>query len=164
MKYVYLGKIANTHGIKGELRILSNFKYKSRVFKKGFKVYIGKEKTEEEIVTYRPHKQFDMITLKGYNNINDVLKYKSLNIFINKEDLILNENEYLDEDLINLSVICDNKYIGKIQTIEKYPHQDIFVITNNDKRYLVPYVNEFIKEINLEEKTMVINNIKGLIE
>ena len=41
MKYVYLGKIANTHGIKGELRILSNFKYKSRVFNKGFKVYIG---------------------------------------------------------------------------------------------------------------------------
>lgn len=164
MKYVYLGKIANTHGIKGELRILSNFKYKSRVFKKGFKVYIGKEKIEEEIVTYRPHKQFDMITLKGYNNINDVLKYKSLNIFINKEDLILNENEYLDEDLINLSVICDNKYIGKIQKIEKYPHQDIFVIINNDKRYLVPYVNEFIKEINLEEKIIVINNIKGLIE
>ena len=164
MKYVYLGKIANTHGIKGELRILSNFKYKSRVFKKGFKVYIGKEKIEEEIVTYRPHKQFDMITLKGYNNINDVLKYKLLNIFINKDDLILNDNEYLDEDLVNLSVICDNKYIGKIQKIEKYPHQDIFVIINNDKRYLVPYVNEFIKEINLEEKTMVINNIKGLIE
>ena len=92
MKYIYLGKIANTHGIKGELRILSNFKYKSRVLKKGFKVYIGKEKIEEEIVTYRPHKQFDMITLKGYNNINDVLKYKSLNIFINKEDLILNDN------------------------------------------------------------------------
>lgn len=164
MKYVYLGKIANTHGIKGELRILSNFKYKSRAFKKGFKVYIGKEKIEEEIVAYRPHKQFDMITLKGYNNINDVLKYKLLNIFINKDDLILNDNEYLDEDLVNLSVICDNKYIGKIQKIEKYPHQDIFVITNNDKRYLVPYVNEFIKEINLEEKTMVINNIKGLIE
>ena len=164
MKYVYLGKIANTHGIKGELRILSNFKYKKRVFKKGFKVYIGKEKIEEEIVTYRPHKQFDMITLKGYNNINDVLKYKLLNIFINKDDLILNDNEYLDEDLVNLSVICDNKYIGKIQKIEKYPHQDIFVIINNDKRYLVPYVNEFIKEINLEEKTMVINNIKGLIE
>ena len=51
-----------------------------------------------------------------------------------------------------------------VQKIEKYPHQDIFVITNNDKRFLVPYVNEFIKEINLEEKTMVINNIKGLIE
>ena len=164
MKYIYLGKIANTHGIKGELRILSYFKYKSRVFKKGFKVYIGKEKIEEEIVTYRPHKQFDMITLKGYNNINDVLKYKSLNIFINKEDLVLNENEYLDEDLINLLVICDNKYIGKIQKIEKYPHHDIFVITNNDKRYLVPYVNEFIKEINLKEKIMVINNIRGLIE
>ena len=164
MKYVYLGKIVNTHGIKGELRILSNFKYKDRIFKNGFKIYFGKEKIEEEIVTYRPHKGFDMVTLKGYNNINDVLKYKSLNVFINKEDLLLNDNEYLDEDLINLSVICDNKCIGKVHKIEKYPHQDIFVITNNDKRYLVPYVNEFIKEINLDKKTIVINNIKGLIE
>ena len=164
MKYIYLGKIVNTHGIKGELRILSNFKYKNRIFKKGFKIYIGKDKLEEEIVTYRPHKQFDMITLKGYNNINDVLKYKSLNVFINKEDLLLNNNEYLDEELIDLSVICDNKCIGKIKKIEKHPHQDIFVIINNDKRYLVPYVDEFIKEINLEKKIIVINNIKGLIE
>ena len=132
MKYLYLGKIVNTHGIKGELRILSNFKYKDRIFKNGFKIYIGKEKREEEIVTYRPHKGFDMVTLKGYNNINDVLKYKSLNVFINKEDLILNDNEYLDEDLISLSVMCDNKCIGKVHKIEKYPHQDIFVITNNE--------------------------------
>lgn len=164
MKYIYLGKIVNTHGIKGELRLLSNFKYKNRVFKKDFKIYIGKDKTLEEINSYRHHKQFDMITLKGYSNINDVLKYKSLNVYIDKDDLVLNENEYLDEDLINLSVIVDGKCVGKISRIDKNKFQDILVIVSDSKKYLIPYVDEFIDKIDLENHEIIINNIKGLIE
>ena len=164
MKYIYIGKIVNTHGIKGELRLLSSFKYKVKVFIPGFKIYIGPEKKEEEIVTYRVHKQFDMITLKGYNSINDVLKYKSLNVFVNREDLKLSNNEYLNEELINFSVFCDNKYIGKLHKIEKYPQHDILTIINDDKKYLVPYIDEFVKKIDIENKTIIINNIKGLIE
>lgn len=164
MKYIYLGKIVNTHGIKGELRLLSNFKYKNRVFKKDFKIYIGKDKTLEEINSYRQHKQFDMITLKGYSNINDVLKYKSLNVYIDKDDLVLNENEYLDEDLINLSVIVDGKCVGKISRIDKNKFQDILVIVSDSKKYLIPYVDEFIDKIDLENHVIIINNIKGLIE
>ena len=164
MKYIYLGKIVNTHGIKGELRLLSNFKYKNRVFKKDFKIYIGKDKILEEINSYRHHKQFDMITLKGYSNINDVLKYKSLNVYIDKDDLVLNENEYLDEDLINLSVIVDGKCVGKISRIDKNKFQDILVIVSDSKKYLIPYVDEFIDKIDLENHEIIINNIKGLIE
>lgn len=164
MKYIYLGKFVNTHGIKGELRLLSNFKYKNRVFKKDFKIYIGKDKTLEEINSYRQHKQFDMITLKGYSNINDVLKYKSLNVYIDKDDLVLNENEYLDEDLINLSVIVDGKCVGKISRIDKNKFQDILVIVSDSKKYLIPYVDEFIDKIDLENHEIIINNIKGLIE
>ena len=59
MQYLYIGKIVNTHGIKGEIRILSKFKYKDKVLKKHFKIYIGKNKQEETINTYRKHKQFD---------------------------------------------------------------------------------------------------------
>lgn len=164
MKYIYLGKIVNTHGIKGELRLLSNFKYKNRVLKKDFKIYIGKDKILEEINSYRHHKQFDMITLKGYSNINDVLKYKSLNVYIDKDDLVLNENEYLDEDLINLSVIVDGKCVGKISRIDKNKFQDILVIVSDSKKYLIPYVDEFIDKIDLENHVIIINNIKGLIE
>ena len=164
MKYIYLGKIVNTHGIKGELRLLSNFKYKNRVLKKDFKIYIGKDKILEEINSYRHHKQFDMITLKGYSNINDVLKYKSLNVYIDKDDLVLNENEYLDEDLINLSVIVDGKCVGKISRIDKNKFQDILVIVSDSKKYLIPYVDEFIDKIDLENHEIIINNIKGLIE
>ena len=98
MKYILLGKIVNTHGLKGEIRIISNFKYKNKAFIPNMKAYIGKDKLEVIINSYRYHKIFDMITLKGYNNIDEVLKFKGDYIFINKEDIILENNEYLDED------------------------------------------------------------------
>ena len=98
MEYLHIGKIVNTHGIKGEVRLLSDFKFKNKVFVNDFIIYIGKDKIKEVINSYRPHKQFDMITLKGINNINDVLKYKGSKVYILKEDLMLDRDEYLDED------------------------------------------------------------------
>ena len=89
MNYILIGKIVNTHGIKGELRIISDFPYKDRVFKNNFNIYIGKDKINEVINTYRHHKIFDMITLKNYNNINEVLKYKGSLVYINRLDLKL---------------------------------------------------------------------------
>ena len=80
MEYIYIGKIVNTHCIKGELRLLSDFEKKDRVFKSGINIFIGKEKQSETIKTYRHHKQFEMITLEGYTNINEVLKYKDQNV------------------------------------------------------------------------------------
>ena len=50
MKYIYIGDIVNTHGLKGEVRLISDFEYKNKVFKKGFKLYIGR--TKEEVIRY----------------------------------------------------------------------------------------------------------------
>lgn len=158
MNYVYLGKIVNTHGIKGEIRIISDFKYKDVVFKEGFNIYIGPNKIKETIKTYRTHKQYDMITL-GYDNINDVLKYKGLNVYLNKEDI---SDLKVDEDYIGLEVYTD-KYVGKITDIMK-SKDDIFVIMNGDKKYMVPNVDCFINKIDFENKKIYINNIKGLID
>ena len=121
MKYITIGKIVNTHGIKGEVRLLSSFKFKNKVFKKDMPIYIGNTKKKEIINSYRPHKQFDMVTLVGYNNINQVLKYKGSRVYINREDIDLSKDEYLDEDLIGLDVKVGDKVVGKIQKIEKYP-------------------------------------------
>lgn len=159
MEYVYLGKITNTHGIKGEIRIISDFANKDIVFKKGFNIYIGKEKIQETINTYRVHKNYDMITLIGYNDINDVLKYKGSFVYINKDDI---KGIIVDEDYINMEVYTD-KYVGKITDILK-GKEDIFVIENADKKYLVPKVDYFIKNIDLDDKKIYINNIKGLID
>jgi 16S rRNA processing protein RimM len=164
MKYIYLGKIVNTHGLKGEIRLLSDFKYKERVFKKDFNIYIGKDKVKETITSYRHHKIFDMICLEGYTNINEVLKYKGERVYILKSDLNLQKNEYLDEDLIGLEVYIENKVIGTIKRIDKNKAHDIILVKGTTKEYLIPYVKEFIKEIDLTNNKIIINDIKGLIE
>ena len=164
MEYLCIGKIVNTHGIKGEVRILSEFKYKSKVLKKYFKIYIGTDKVEETINTYRPHKQFDMITIDGITNINDVLKYKGKKVYIKKIDLKLDEGEYLDEDLIGLKVVISEKIVGKVVRIEKDPYQDKIVVNKDEKEYLVPNVCGIIKNINLKEGTITLEDIKGLLD
>ena len=69
MKYVYIGKIVNTHALKGEVRLISDFEFKDRVFKSGVTFYMGQFKTPEIVETYRPHKQFDMVKFVGIDYI-----------------------------------------------------------------------------------------------
>jgi tRNA G18 (ribose-2'-O)-methylase SpoU len=85
MKYVLIGKIVNTHGLKGEVRILSSFKYKDRVFKPDMNIYIGKNKINEVINSYRHHKIFEMITMNGYNNIKNEDIPEKMGIVIGNE-------------------------------------------------------------------------------
>lgn len=164
MKYVLIGKIVNTHGLKGEVRILSNFKYKDRVFKPGMKIYIGKDKISEKITSYRHHKIFEMITMDGYNDINEVLKYKGEYVFVNKEDIILKEKEYLDEDIIGLKVYAKDKLLGVVRRIEKHSLNEILVVENEEKNYLVPYNFDIILSIDLEKKEMYVEKINGLFD
>ena len=164
MKYVLIGKIVNTHGLKGEVRILSSFKYKDKVFKDGMKIYIGKGKIEESITSYRYHKIFDMITMNGYDNIDQVLKYKGEYVFVNKEDIVLGENEYLDEDIIGMTVYVDDRLLGVIKRIDKHSVNEILVVKNDEKNYLVPYNFDIILNIDLEKRKMNVKNIVGLFD
>lgn len=162
MEYIYLGKIVNTHGIKGELRIISSFRYKEKVFVKNFSLYIGKKYEKETINSYRPHKNYDMITLKGYENINEVLKYKGLPVFIKREDLDLTENEILDEDLIGLPVWINGEIKGYVEQVVP-GNQDKLIVTNQNNKYYIPYVKGIIQKID-KEKGIILENISGLIE
>ena len=164
MKYIRIGKIVNTHGIKGELRLLSDFKYKDKIFKNNFIIYIGKEKCEERINTYRKHKCFDMITLMGDSNINEVLKYKGEYVFINKDDLILGIDEYLNEDLIGFKVIYSNYNNISVVGIEKYPSSDMLKVNYNDTFKLIPITDGIIENIDFSKREIVLKDIKGLIE
>lgn len=156
---VYIGEIVNTHGIKGELRIVSDFKYKESVFFPGMKIYLGKRKQEETIKTYRKHKNFDMITLEGIDNINDAIIFKGDDVFVKR--VSLNINGYVDEDIIGLEVYSD-KYIGKVETILKNK-QEVLVIKNKNKTHMVPFVDEFVN-IDLDNKRINLNVIEGLID
>ena len=161
MKFIRIGKIVNTHGIKGELRIISDFKYKDKVFVKDFNIYIGPDKIKEKITSYRKHKQFDMICLASYNNINEVLKYKGLYVFIDKSDLKLTPNSYLNEDIIGLDVIVLNNNIGKITDVIKNVKVELLVINN---KILVPYYDVFVKKIDIDNNKIYLNYIDGLFD
>lgn len=163
MNLIKIGKIVNTHGIKGELRILSKFPYKDKVFINNMKIYIDK-KDIEIINTYRRHKNFDMITLKGYNNINEVLKYKGKYVYIDSSDIKLDNNKYLDEELIGLTVIYENVEKGIIKDIERYDKTVLFNIKGNNKNYLIPYNDNLIDKIDINNKKIYIKDIKGLFE
>lgn len=161
MKYVLIGKLVNTHGLKGEVRIISDFKYKDKVFIPGMKIYIGKSKSCEVINSYRHHKIFEMITMVGYDNIDAVLKYKGDYVFVNKIDIKLGENQYLNEDIIGLSVVVNNESLGTVRKIENHNGNEILVISGK-KDYLIPYNFDIILSINLEKKEILVNDIPGL--
>ncbi len=163
MGYICIGKIVQTHGIKGELRIRSNFLKKDRVFKKGFTLYLGEDKKAEVISTYRPHKEFDMVTFEGYDNINQVLDYLKLLVYAKKEDIELNEDEYILEELVGLNVIEDGLCLGKVNEIVYNNSNILLNVISEEHNFYIPNNPNFIKKVNLSDKEVIVENAKGLI-
>lgn len=160
MEYVKIGKLVNTHGIKGEVRILSNFDKKSLVFVVGRKLYIGDNKELVTIESYRPHKVYDMCVFSEYNYINDVLKFKGKNVYVNREDLSLNEDDYLESDLIGMNLIYNNLSLGSIKDIINNNGYKL-LLTSEDK--YIPYNKEFISEVSLSNREVILKNLEGII-
>ena len=164
MEYIYIGKIVNTHGIKGELRLLSNFEYKDKAFRKDMAIYIGEEKQKEEILSYRKHKTFDMITLKSYNNINQVLNLVNKKVYAIKSEINLSEEEVLDEELVGLNIVIDNNKCGIVTDVyDAGKNNKIIECSLNNKKVLIPYKKEFVSKIDIKNKTIEFNIIEGMI-
>ena len=160
--YICIGKIINTYGIKGELKINSDFEYKDRIFIKDMIIYIGNSKTQEVIKTHRIHKNYDLIVFDGYTNINEVLKYKGELIYIERKDLKLNKGEYLLNDLVGLNIIDNDKNLGNIMDYEKTVNNVLLKIKGT-KTFYIPLYSEFIKEIDIENRKIITNNGSDLI-
>lgn len=159
MELVYIGKIVKPHGIKGEIRIKSNIDYKEEVFKIGNQILI--EDKEYKIKTYRRHKDYEMITLEGYNNINDILSLLKKKVYINRT--YLDKKIVLDSDLLNYKVSI-NKEIGTIKEIFLASKTNKIIRINiNNKEVLIPYNKEFIEKIDQENKIIYIKLIDGMM-
>lgn len=155
MKYIFIGRIVNTHALKGEVRILSDFEFKDRIFKENTLLYIGENKDKEIIETYRKHKQFDMVKFKGIDYINDVLKYKGSKVYIDESILNLKDDEILISELINMDVYNDNKYVGKITEYRSDNGNNMLRVNNK----LIPYNKDFITKIDKENKIIYFHDI-----
>ncbi len=158
---IYLGNITGTHGIKGELKILSDFERKDLVFKKNFKIFINGE--ELVITSHRPHKNFNLVTVNNLLDINLVYKYVKSDVYILREDLNFKGNEYLTSDLVGFDVYDGEEHIGKIKKIMYNKFQKLLCCALDKKIYYIPFVDVYIKEVKISDKKVITENGKDLI-
>ena len=163
MEYVFVGKLMGTHALKGELKLKSTFSYLDKVLKEGFTFYIGDEKKKVDFLRYRYHNGIYLITFAGYEDINLVEDFKSKNIYVNKSDLSLNENEYVFEDYIGLVAYFDNNSIGTISNIIDCGNGNYVFLIKGVKEVLIPINDIFIDKVILGDR-IIFKDEEGLLD
>ena len=169
MDWLNVGKIANTHGLKGELKVLATTDFPEERFKVGETLYLDVDgkKRPLEVTTYRPHKQFHLVTFKGFDNINLVEKYKGMSLYVHADNIHeLPEHEFYYHEIIGCEAIVDGEVIGVVADIfETNGANDVWVIKRPGKSdALIPYIESVVKEIDVEAKRVVITPIAGMID
>lgn len=160
MKLLKVGKIVNTFGLKGELKILSDSDFVEERFKKGTKLYL-EDQTLLTISNYRNHKGNVLIKVNDLNDINDVEKYKTFDVFVDQDSIEpLNDEFYLFQ-LEDLDVYVNDERVGKVIEVLK-PAQTILRIQLEDREIMIPFVDAFVEEVDLENQCIHVNLIEGL--
>lgn len=150
---IYIGKYVNTHGIKGEIRIKSDFKYKDKIFFVGNTLIINNQ--EFIINSYRRHKEYDMVSFKGITNINQIIDLKGSKVFV--FNISLDDGEYLDSTLIGFKVYMNNIYKGDVLDIKYLNNSKKILVVNNK------YVPFELVNVNLDEKRIDVMEVDGLL-
>ena len=165
---VEVGQIVNTHGIKGEVKVKSNSDFTDTRFQPGEVLTAKLNQTEKDltITSYRVHKGFHMLKFEGIDNINDIEYLKGATLYQERdhEEIELEENEFYYSDIIGCTVFDDNEQpIGRITSIFETGANDVWVV-KGDKEYLIPYIADVVKEVNVEGKKVIITPMEGLLD
>ncbi len=166
-EYLEVGQIVNTNGLKGLLKInpftddITRFERLKTIL-----VEHKKELLEFEIESVRYQKKQVLLKLKGIDTIEEAEKYREdyLKIKRNKEEK-LPEDTYYIVDLIGLDIYTENgELLGKLDDIFSTGSNDVYVVKNSEgKQILLPAISDVIKNIDLEQKKIVVNLIEGLL-
>ncbi len=166
-KYLEVGQIVNTHGLKGYLKVVPYTDDIERFeeLKKIIIVY-QKENIEYEIEKVKYLKGMVLLKLKGIEHINEAEKYKNCFLKIKREDAKkLEENTYFIADLIGLSVYNEEKEkIGALEEIFPTGSNDVYVVKNEKgKQILLPAISSVIKKVDLEEGKIIVDVSGGVM-
>ena len=166
--YLNIGKIVNTHGIKGEVRVQSITDQPEERYRPGSELIINCGSEEYKKVTvnsHRKHKSFDLLTFEDFNSINEVEKFKSKMLQIKRENLPeLPEGSFYESDLIDLRVLNEEeKEIGRLKEILFLPANDVWVVSRLGKKdLLLPVIESVILKVDLEAEEIIVNVMGGL--
>lgn len=168
MNYFNVGKIVNTQGLQGELRVLSVTDFAEERFKKGSKLALFDQNDqlvmEVEIAKHRKHKNFDIVKFKGLNHINDVEKYKEHALKIAEENLTdLEEGDFYYHEIIGLEVYENDQLLGVISEILQPGANDVWVVKRKGKKdLLLPYIPPVVLNVDVAAGRVDVELLEGL--
>lgn len=161
-----VGVITSTHGVRGEVKVFPTTDDPQR-FKKLKNVILddGKQHLDLEITSVKFFKNLVILKFKGLDNMNDVEKFKQADLLVTREHAVkLQPGEYFIADLIGLKGISDEgKDLGELTDVIQTGANDVYVFSREGTRdLLVPKIPDCVKEINLEEGTVLVHLLPGL--
>lgn len=163
-----VGVITSTHGVRGEVKVYPTTDDPKR-FKRLKEVILdtGKEELILEIEGVKFFKQFVILKFKGFDNINDIEKYRQKSLYVTRANAVrLRKDEYFIADLMGLTVIDEeDKEIGVLKNVMETGANDVYEITMNDGReLLLPAIKQCVLEVNVEEGFIKVHIMDGLLD
>lgn len=168
IQYLEVGKIINTHGIKGELKVVPLTDYPER-FEELDKIYIDykNELTRFDIEQVKYLKNTVLLKLKGIDDMTQAEKYKNCLIKIDRTNARkLPEGSFFICDLTGLDVrTMDGKPLGKLSSVFQTGSNDVFVVNGEDNReVLIPALKSVVKKVDLKEGVILVELPEGLVD
>lgn len=167
MKFIAYGKILKPHGLKGEIKVLP-YSAEPENFKQVQYIYTKSDSNgprRYKVSAKRFQKHFIIARLQNVNSIEDAEALRNKEIHVDRNELPSNqEDEYYWFELIGLNVYNENEcLIGQVDSLIDNTAQPVLVIKNNSEEYMVPFIDRFVKEVNLDNSKIVVESIADLI-
>ena len=163
-----VGVISSTHGVRGEVKVFPTTDDVKR-FKRLKEVILDTDKEELvlEIEGVKFFKQFVILKFKGFDNINDIEKYKTKSLYVTRANAVrLRKDEYFIADLQGLTVINEEEQvIGTLRDVMETGANDVYIVDLNDGReVLIPAIKECILNVDIEGGKIQIHIMDGLLD
>jgi 16S rRNA processing protein RimM len=165
-----VGKVVNTHGIRGELKVWPQTDFPEVRFKKGSRLRLYSPETGETIAVVvegaREQKSMFVLKLEGYDNINQVEPYKGWELKVGAEERVpLQEGEYYVRDIVGCSVVNeDGEALGTIADILKPGANDVWVVKRpKGKEWLLPVIDDVVLAVDVAGRTVKVRLMEGLL-
>ncbi|MBC1334436.1 ribosome maturation factor RimM [Listeria booriae] len=166
-----VGKIVNTHGLMGEVRVMSQTDFADERFVPGNELFLfakNSKKPEKLVIkTHRKHKNFDLLTFEGIVGINNVERMKEGMLKVPEAQLgDLEENEFYFHEIIGCEVYTEEgELLGTISEILTPGANDVWVVQQKgEKDKLVPYIADVVTSVNIADKKITISVMEGLFD
>lgn len=169
--FYHVGKIVNTHGTRGELKIIPQTDFPEVRFAKGSKLYaFVPESANGEAVTVesaRFHKGTYIVKLKEFHDINQILRFKGGSLKVDESELVdLEEDEYYYHEIVGCEVFSEEgERLGVVKEILSPAANDVWVAKREKGRdLLIPVIDDVVREVDVDNKRIVIHVMEGLLD